>query len=71
MIEVRDSAVWLVHLAAGHATGIFNASGNPLPFPEDVRITQSATGDVQFHSLRPRLGFPLDHPFSQRVCPFR
>lgn len=46
MIDVRDLAVRLVHLAAEQATGIFNASGKPLPFPAHIRITQSVIGHL-------------------------
>lgn len=41
MIDVRDLASWLVGLAAHQANGVFNATGNALPFPEHIRITQS------------------------------
>lgn len=46
MIDVRDLATWLVHLAANRANGIYNAVGNPLPFLEHMRITQSVAGHL-------------------------
>lgn len=46
MIDVRDLAAWLVHLAAEQAHGIFNAVGMPLSLPDHLQITQSVTGHL-------------------------
>lgn len=41
LIDVRDLATWLVHLAEEKSSGIFNAVGNPVPFPEHIETARS------------------------------
>lgn len=44
VIDVRDLAAWLVRLADGRSPGVFNAVGNPVPFPEHIEIARSVAG---------------------------
>lgn len=41
MIDVRDLATWLVHLAETGTSGIFNAVGNAVPFPKHIETARS------------------------------
>ena len=41
LIDVRDLATWLVHLAEEKTSGIFNAGGDPVPFPEHIETARS------------------------------
>lgn len=44
LIDVRDLAAWIVRLAEGHAQGIFNTDGHPVPFPEHIELARRAAG---------------------------
>jgi len=44
IIDVRDLAGWLVRLAEGAATGVFNALGDAVPFPTHIEIARSVAG---------------------------
>lgn len=46
VIDVRDLADWLVRLAEGAAQGVFNATGDPVPFPEHVETARSVAGHI-------------------------
>lgn len=41
LIDVRDLATWLVHLAEQKNSGIFNAVGNTVPFPEHIETARA------------------------------
>jgi hypothetical protein len=41
LIDVRDLATWLVHLAETKSSGIFNAVGNPVSFPQHIDLARS------------------------------
>ena len=43
-IDVRDLAEWLLLTAVEQRSGIFNAMGHPVPFPEYIATAQSVTG---------------------------
>lgn len=40
LIDVRDLAAWLVHLAEKKASGIFNAGGDPVPLQEHIETAR-------------------------------
>jgi nucleoside-diphosphate-sugar epimerase len=40
LIDVRDLATWLVHLAEEKTSGIFNAGGDPVPFAEHIETAR-------------------------------
>lgn len=44
LIDVRDLADWLVRLAEGAGSGVFNAQGEPHPFPAHLDAAGAAAG---------------------------
>jgi nucleoside-diphosphate-sugar epimerase len=44
VIDVRDLAEWLVHLAAARIPGVFNAVGDPRPFLEHLEAARRIAG---------------------------
>jgi len=40
LIDVRDLATWLLHVAEMKTSGIFNAGGDPVPFPEHIEAAR-------------------------------
>lgn len=44
IIDVRDLAGWLVRSAAAGTTGVFNAMGTPVPFPEHLETARLVAG---------------------------
>lgn len=41
LIDVRDLATWLIHLAEQKSSGIFNAVGNTVMFPEHIETARA------------------------------
>lgn len=44
IIDVRDLAAWLVQRAEGGPTGVFNAAGTPVLFPEHLSVARAVAG---------------------------
>ena len=44
LIDVRDLAQWLVDLAREHTAGVFNATGNTVPFSEHLAAAAGISG---------------------------
>lgn len=44
VIDVRDLAQFLVHVAVGDDHGVFNALGEPVPFPEHLEVARRVAG---------------------------
>ncbi|MDR1511967.1 MAG: oxidoreductase [Propionibacteriaceae bacterium] len=44
MIDVRDLAAWVVRLAEGAASGVFNATGDPAPFEDHIAAARAVAG---------------------------
>lgn len=53
VIDVRDLAQWLVRCAEGATSGVFNAMGPPVMFPEHLAVAQSISGDSSEVVLAP------------------
>lgn len=52
VIDVRDLAEFLIHVAVGAGQGVFNALGEPVPFPEHIEAARVAAQGV-IRSERP------------------
>ncbi len=44
VIDVRDLAAWIVHLVETRVTGVFNALGDVIPFPEHIEVARTVAG---------------------------
>ncbi len=44
VIDVRDLAEWLVDAGTGGVTGVFNATGEPTPLAEHLRVAREVAG---------------------------
>ncbi|MFP3581123.1 NAD-dependent epimerase/dehydratase family protein [Arthrobacter sp. SIMBA_036] len=65
LIDVRDLATWLLHLAEEKSSGIFNAVGNPVRFPEHIEIARSVA-----HHAGPVVTASEDWLLAQGVNPW-
>jgi nucleoside-diphosphate-sugar epimerase len=53
LIDVRDLANWIARLAQGGAAGVFNAAGDPRPFPEHIAAARVVAGHTGPLALAP------------------
>ncbi|WP_197067861.1 hypothetical protein [Actinomyces polynesiensis] len=44
LIDVRDLAGWIIHAVGRGAHGVFNAVGDPVPFPEHIDTARRLSG---------------------------